>query len=364
MNPYLSIIIAARNDTHGGDFIRRLLLSLRTLYMLNKKYPIDLELIIVEWNPPKDRLSLHELLPPPPSDLPIQLRIIQVPSELHKSYKTHQQLKMYQMIAKNVGIRRANGQFILCTNADIIYSEPLFGFLSQKKLKKDHFYRCNRCDIDPPPEDLQEQATLNEILRFCRQHVQQRLGKNRWYANFPGSSPFWYKYLPMQILTIILSRLLHLFIAPSYNLYHSLDTWACGDFTLMHKDDWYEIQGYAELDAYSLHIDSLALGAATALGKKQIILPLSHCTYHISHKDGWEMQDPLEKILFDLRMPKLDNSTLQELLLQMIQKRTPTLFNTNNWGHTNQQFSTFTLKKRTNYSDPPKNFSKQATTCG
>ena len=67
MSPYLSIIIAARNDTHGGDFIGRLLLSLHTLYMLNKRYPLEIELIIVEWNPPTDRPPLRSLLPPPPS---------------------------------------------------------------------------------------------------------------------------------------------------------------------------------------------------------------------------------------------------------------------------------------------------------
>ena len=123
-------------------------------------------------------------------------------------------------------------------------------------------------DIEPPPSELGTKTELHEILRFCRRHIQQRLGKNRWYANFPGSSPLWYKYLPMQLLTILLSQLLHIVITPSYNLYHSLDTWACGDFTLMHREDWHDIQGYAELDAYSLHIDSLALGYSNSIRQK------------------------------------------------------------------------------------------------
>ena len=33
------------------------------------------------------------------------------------------------MIAKNAGIRRARGQFVLATNIDIIFSNELVGFL-------------------------------------------------------------------------------------------------------------------------------------------------------------------------------------------------------------------------------------------
>ena len=338
MRPYLSFVIAARNDQHGGEFMDRLLLCLRTIYLLSESHRVPIEILIVEWNPPPGQARLAEQLQPPPVHLPIQLRVIEVPTRIHHLYNSHRLLGMYQMIAKNVGIRRAAGEFILCTNADIIFSERVFAFFAKQRLKRAHFYRCNRCDVAPLPTVLREKGSITEILRYCRKHVQQRLGKNRWYANFPGSSPYWYKHLPMQLVTVVLSQLLRFLISSTHTLYHSLDTWACGDFTLMHRDDWHDIQGYAELDAYSLHVDSLALGAAVALAKKQVILPLSHCTYHISHKDGWEMQSPLEKLRFDLRMPKLDHSTLQELLLHMIRTRQIPPFNTPNWGHAHEDF--------------------------
>ncbi len=36
------------------------------------------------------------------------------------------------MIAKNVGIRRARGAFILCTNIDILFSDALFRLLADR----------------------------------------------------------------------------------------------------------------------------------------------------------------------------------------------------------------------------------------
>ena len=40
------------------------------------------------------------------------------------------------MAAKNVGIRRSDGEFILCTNIDIIFSDKMYAFLAKENLKK------------------------------------------------------------------------------------------------------------------------------------------------------------------------------------------------------------------------------------
>ena len=40
------------------------------------------------------------------------------------------------MIAKNVGIRRASGEFILATNIDVIINQKLYEFISKKIRKK------------------------------------------------------------------------------------------------------------------------------------------------------------------------------------------------------------------------------------
>ena len=43
------------------------------------------------------------------------------------------------MIAKNVGIRRASGKFVLATNIDVIINQNLYQFISTKKLKEKLF---------------------------------------------------------------------------------------------------------------------------------------------------------------------------------------------------------------------------------
>ena len=47
------------------------------------------------------------------------------PSVLHRRLKYADRLPLFQMIAKNVGIRRAKGQFVLATNIDILFSDEL-----------------------------------------------------------------------------------------------------------------------------------------------------------------------------------------------------------------------------------------------
>jgi S-adenosylmethionine hydrolase len=86
------------------------------------------ELIIVEWNPPAGRDRLAKALRWPSDTGPCEVRIIEVPPEVHARYRQAAALPLYQMIAKNVGIRRARGEFILSTNIDIVFSANWSGF--------------------------------------------------------------------------------------------------------------------------------------------------------------------------------------------------------------------------------------------
>ena len=243
-----------------------------------------------------------------------------------------------QMIAKNIGIRRARAPFVLCTNVDIIFSRAIFRYLKSKPLKKGRVYRCNRCDV---PAEVPEEGSIHAILRYCARHIIQRLGKNKWMAHLNPPGRFWYRN-PFTLVGIaVIAQLIRPFMGQKSKRYHSLDTWACGDFTLMHQDDWSDIKGYLEIDAYPIHVDSLALGAAVAAGKRQIIWPAKRCIYHISHPDSWELQDPLRKIYFDVRMPRMDYVTLQQALRHMIQKQ-QLISNTNiHWGYANRSFTEY-----------------------
>jgi len=133
-----------------------------------RRFRLDSELIIVEWNPPADRPKLAEALTWPVQSGPCVVRIIEVPEKMHRRFKHSEKLPLFQMIAKNVGIRRARGQFVLATNIDVLFSDDLVRFLSNGGLNENAMYRIDRHDA---PGAVPLKATIQQQLEFCRRNV-------------------------------------------------------------------------------------------------------------------------------------------------------------------------------------------------
>jgi hypothetical protein len=166
--PYLSLVVTARNDDHGGNLLHRMRAFVNGWIEQARRFGIPSELIIVEWNPPPDRPRLAEVLSWPPDFGPCQVRIIEVPAELHRRFAHADALPLYQMIGKNVGIRRARGKFVLATNIDILFSSELASFLAGQRLLDGHMYRIDRHDA---MSDVPSDAPLEEQLAYCSSHL-------------------------------------------------------------------------------------------------------------------------------------------------------------------------------------------------
>jgi hypothetical protein len=166
--PYLSVVATARNDDHGGNLLGRMQAFVNCWLGHARRYAIDSELILVEWNPPPDRPRLAEALHWPADTGPCDVRIIEVPAELHARYAHGAALPLYQMIGKNAGIRRARGRFVLATNIDILMSSELAEFLAGRRLDPGHMYRIDRHDA---MSDVPVDATPEEQIRYCRSHL-------------------------------------------------------------------------------------------------------------------------------------------------------------------------------------------------
>jgi hypothetical protein len=166
--PYISVVATARNDDHGGNLLGRMQVFIDAWINQAKRHRLSSELILVEWNPPRERERLAAALRWPPDTGPCQVRIIQVPPEVHARYRHAAALPLYQMIAKNVGIRRARGEFILATNIDIVFSDELMMFLSERRLEKSRMYRIDRTDV---MSDVPVNGTVDEQLAYCRSHL-------------------------------------------------------------------------------------------------------------------------------------------------------------------------------------------------
>jgi hypothetical protein len=164
--PYLSVVATARNDDHGANLLRRIQIFVNALAGQARRYQLPMELVLVDWNPPPEKPPLAEALRWPDPG-PCRFRVLTVPPEWHRRYRHHQALPLYQMIAKNVGIRRAQGEFILATNIDILFSSELMEFIAARRLERGRMYRIDRHDVDA---DVPADASVEEQLAYCRTH--------------------------------------------------------------------------------------------------------------------------------------------------------------------------------------------------
>ena len=160
-----------------------------------------------------------------------------------------------------------------------ISSSPieLVEFISKQKLEPGIFYRTNRIDVD---SNIPTGASLKEKLNYCRSHI-IRINSRYFLSNIENlrnlvtdiaKHPALLGYYGKNMVSNLKIPRLH------YN--------ACGDFTLMAREDWDALRGYPELEIYSLHIDSLFLMAASCSGFREQVLHSPQEIYHIEHSIG------------------------------------------------------------------------------
>src|SRR5262249_41495342 len=113
-----------------------------------------------------------------------------------------------------------------------------------------------------------------------------------------------------------------------------LHTNSCGDFTLLQRAHWFDLRGYAELDVFSMHLDSLFCYAAHYCGIKEVVLPEPMNLYHIEHNAGWTPE--AHNLLFDrlakLGIPCMDSGAIIDWVEKMHHAGRGRLFNDDNWG--------------------------------
>ena len=181
--PYISVVVAARNDNHGGNMIGRMQAFLDSWIIQASRHNLPSEIIVVEWNPPADRGRLMDELRWPPDMGPCEARFIEVSREVHDRLPHAAAIPLHQMIAKNAGIRRARGQFVLATNLDIIFSAELMRFLGERRLERGKMYRLDRTNV---ASYIPAGATVDELLAFCESHMLRIFAREGVYESYRG----------------------------------------------------------------------------------------------------------------------------------------------------------------------------------
>ncbi len=245
--PYLSVVVASRNDGYTGNMLRRLQVFVESVVAQVERFRLSSELILVDWNPPPDK-ELWEAIRWPATLRACTIRVITVPPRLHDQFPLASSLPILVHRARNVGIRRARGLFVLPTSQDILLSDEIAEWIGRRELDPSKMYRVARRDV---PENALDYDSHEERLAYCREHVRvvhERIPSHR------------------------ISRLPDLF------------TNAAGDFTMLSRDMYFNLRGIPEeREFHSMHFDSIFCFMAHAAGalEHELMDPLR--IYHVDH---------------------------------------------------------------------------------
>lgn len=313
----ISIVFTARNDNYGGDLITRINALLKGLIYATNKIKHKIELIIVEYNPPSQSKRLHEVLSTRDNKY-LKVRLIEFPARLHKKFLNSERIQLFEYTAKNIGIRRATGDYIVSTNQDIIFSPEFIKYLCNAKLDKNAFYRTDRIDVHFSKNIFSK--NIESILDYCYKNKYLiKTTKGDKYIKFTTSSLI---AIIKKILYEVIDSIRRIILNKKKIIIESdLHTYAAGDFLMMHKDVWNKLGGYDETKKGNNYLDSFILHCAISIGLKQCIIKEE--LYHVDH------------YMTKIGRPSLDITEYEEKCLIMKKTGKPYLKYQHNWGENN-----------------------------
>lgn len=277
----ISAVIVSRDDNYGGNLHHRATLCLKNM--------VDFydEVIYVDWKP-FNNVSLFDRIK---HNLPTSGKIkhIRVEKEDINLYIpeciNH---SIIETIGRNVGIRRATGDWIVSTNIDVICDRP-----DVNNYSKDCFYVGRRRDV---PE--------HHHLKVTDMNVFRNELSNSNYPKKPYS------------------------VIDGKAVWDKDDIWSlvvcCGDFQIAHKDLWYSIKGFEESMTGRLAADGTVMKKANILGFKTGVDDKIN-VFHLDHNSSVN-REPNEIL------------PMNNVRTQYIEWNTPT--NKDDWGMSNINFKT------------------------
>jgi hypothetical protein len=239
-------VLTGRNDGYGGDFRTRFFRTLRFNHEQLTSRGVPHEIVFVEWAPSPERpLLFDEIFEALPSLDPAVCAWYVVDPRYHDAISLNPRLEYLEFVAKNVGIRRARGQFVLTSNCDVYLGRQVLEVLERGALERRVLYRACRHDLKLA-SDL---STLDwTVLEDPR--------------NLAG---------PVQ-------RLKPPFMAS-----------ATGDFVLLDRQTFHDIRGFNEVYRVArIGIDRNVLVKALSTGLR--IADIGGPVYHVNHAGSYRLQ--------------------------------------------------------------------------
>jgi len=235
--------------------LARMQASFDSFFLQFEKLELESEIIIIDYNPPADKPPLSEVLVLKCKGIFCNVRFITIPQHIHESYEDGKKMPINHMVARNSGIRRAKGEFILSTCIDVLLSAELAEFISKKRLQKNKSYRIDRIDINR--DVLSYGFDVDSMLEYATKNIIDI----HFDVEFGG-----------------------VFLDTEYSFLH---TNMSGDFNLVHRDYWHSLHGYPEYDCQGTHADTIFCYMAHFAGAKECIFEEPYRIYHIDHDSRW-----------------------------------------------------------------------------
>jgi hypothetical protein len=258
----VSAVIVSRNDNYGGH------LNERATYCFNSAIDTYDEVIYVDWNS-----STHSLLYDIKDNIKFKgnFKHFVITPEIASLLTNHDPnaQKCCEVLARNIGLRRATGDYLVSTNIDIIHPkrnelENVIGNIS-----KDTFYTISRRHTDW--EQIKE--FHNDEIKFNEwEQLREYLISNSEERHFDEATVS----------------------GDNYSIIN-----CCGDYQIAPKHVWKEIRGMEEDLIYSLYADTNVQKKAImhGFGLKAIYSP---ALFHIEHgKGGGGFLDGINKLVND-----------------------------------------------------------------
>lgn len=246
----LSAVVVTRNDNYGGD------LNDRATYCLNSLIDTFDEVILIDWNSPNNRPLLWDI------DKNIKFRgnlkhIVITPevASMLTNEDPHAQV-CCETLGRNIGIRRATGDYIVSTNIDVI--APRRDQLEKtinNDLNTNTFYTISRRHIEwKDIEGFHGGERKYDDWEELRNHLIENSEERKYEEKVVDGD--------------------------DYSIVN-----CCGDFQLAHRDIWSEIRGFEEELIYVLYSDTNVQKKAVKHGfeLKAIYSP---ALFHIYHGKG------------------------------------------------------------------------------
>jgi hypothetical protein len=302
MSYYLSIVLCGRNDNYGGNYLKRLQTLINCLDYFCAENALSCQVVFVEWNPPADRPPIKSVIN---WGKHLGVKVVRVPGAVDSRLPANRgRSGLHEFVAKNAGIRRAEGRFVLCCNSDLIFSPELFQYLARRDLRTDAVYRTTRVNVRVLPDAV----PASEAPRLCRQEaVSVDMIGGRYAMNAEMLERLTVKnILSIRGFDLMLREMYDFALDPDpvqidaallRHFPHCIHINAAGDFTLLSREGWLKHGGYLENDCRN-HVDAWFCFRAAQMGFAQVILPLRMCIYHQEH--GGSSLRPFEETITHL----------------------------------------------------------------